>query len=138
MGIDAPELYQYHVNTNTESEQFDVEIQTDQFAGDDEEDEQIDEEYLADWLDFIFPKLSQALDNNIRNDHFANYEVWTFQADETIKTLYGLKTNYEFSNQVSPEDAEDDESAQFQDYENDDDEYGGWGELPAWKGSRST
>ena len=75
VGIDAPELYQYHVNTNTESEQFDVEIQTDQFAGDDEEDEQIDEEYLADWLDFIFPKLSQALDNNIRNDHFANYEV---------------------------------------------------------------
>lgn len=61
-------------------------------------------------MDFIYPKLSSALDKNIRNDHFANYEVRAFQADETIKTLYGLKTNYEFSNQVAGEDIDDDES----------------------------
>ena len=71
----------------TELEQEDEEVQT-ELPGkklneydeeeEPEEEQKVDEEHLASWLESIFPRLSDMLNQNSASRAFDNYEVqWT-------------------------------------------------------------
>jgi hypothetical protein len=107
MAIDAPPIYEYDVQTNTDYEFTEREIQTNPMimqAEDDEdfdpEDEQFDQN-LFDFLNSVYPKLSFMLESNLKNNAtFELFEKVVADSSKDIWTLYGLKTNFEFIEQT--------------------------------------
>lgn len=107
MGIDAPPIYEYDVQTNTEHEFIEQEIQTNPImihAQDDEDFDPSDEQFdqtLFDFLNSVYPRLSYMLETNIKNNAtFELYEKVFNDSSKDIWTLYGLKTNFEFIEQT--------------------------------------
>jgi hypothetical protein len=111
-------LYYADVETNTKHKRVDVEIQVDKHINiaaigdnDDEgyydEDERIaqklmqpkvefDEEALCNWLNTIYPKVSQILEMNFKAKTFDNYEVFWEDERAQIDLWHKLTTDYDF------------------------------------------
>ena len=51
---------------------------------------------LAEWLDKMYPKVKQALDANLEQRAFDNYEVKWEEEREDINELHILRTNFNF------------------------------------------
>ena len=111
-------LYYADAETNTKSKKKDVEIQVDKLInigalGDNEEegyydeDERIaqkliqpkvefDEEALCNWLQSIYPKVSQILEMNNKSKTFDTYEVFWEEERGEIELWHKLSTNFDF------------------------------------------
>ena len=51
---------------------------------------------LATWLENIYPKMKQALDANLEQRAFDNYQVMWEEEREDINELHVLQTNFDF------------------------------------------
>lgn len=118
--IETDELYECDVQTYTENEQIDRDTQTDIIETHAGEDVEVNEEYLGHWLESIYPKVANILENNTTDKVFANYEVKINDMFDTNKLLHELQTNFEFIDHGNIDDDDeqtvDDIADQFADY----------------------
>ena len=124
--IETDELYECNVQTNTEYEQVTMETQTDFRENYPDNDKEIDQEYLGNWLESIYPRISNILEMNASSKAFDLYE-WKDSSLLQANTLqYTLTTNFVFSpSGLEDEDEEAvDDSGSFQEYQDDIDEWG--------------
>lgn len=115
------------MQTNTDYEQITKETQTDVRENYKQNQVQIDQEYLGNWLEALYPKISNILEMNASSKAFDLYE-WKDSSFLQSNTLqYTLTTNFEFSTSGLDEDEEEgavDDSGSFQEYQDDIDEWG--------------
>ena len=124
--IETDELYEWNVQTNTDYEQITKETQTDVRENYDNESREVDEERLGNWLESIYPRVSNILEMNSSSKAFDLYE-WKDNSFLQSNTLqYTLTTNFEFSTAGLDDDEEEavDDSGSFQEYQDDIDEWG--------------
>lgn len=124
--IETDELYECNVQTNTDYEQFHIDTQTDIMEQDDGSDAHVDVEYLGNWLESIYPRLANILEQNVTSRAFDHYEKKASDTLEANSLLYTLTTTFEFTDAGAGEDEEEggDETGSFQEYQDDIDEWG--------------
>ena len=57
---------------------------------------EFDMDELARWLENIYPKMKTALDANLEQRAFDNYQVMWEEEREDINELHVLQTNFDF------------------------------------------
>lgn len=109
VGIETDELYECHVETNTEYEMVDRAYQTEDFGAQPEYDEEGN----------IIPGTERGVGTS--TIPLPNFEIGMSDIFDNNKMLYNLKTDFEFKDQGTTEDDETEETAddiadQFADY----------------------
>jgi hypothetical protein len=124
--IQTEELYECNVQTNTDREQYDVDTQTDILDQKEIKQLNIDLENLGNWLESIYPKVANILEQNATSRTFDNYELKSNNILEANVMLHKLTTTFEFTDAGIGEDEEDggEETGTFQEYQDDIDEWG--------------
>ena len=124
--IETDELFECHVQTNTENEKYDEETQTDILQIEEGKEANIDTEYLGNWLEHIYPRVANILEQNASGRTFDNYEIKTNDTLEANKLLHTLTTTFEFTDPGIGEDDEEggEDTSSFQQYQDDIDEWG--------------
>jgi hypothetical protein len=106
---------------------YDEEVQTDSHANEEEDKVDYDEEYLGQWLESIYPRLSNILQQNAASKAFDIYDIQYEDSSEGIQLLYNLKTDFKFSESANNEEGDEtDITGSFQDYQ---DEIDDWGDM---------
>ena len=121
MDIETEPLYEAAVGTNTDQETVDMDTQTD--VTNDvavHDDMPLNEEALAMFLESVYPRVANALEQPVSNKVFENYEVKISDMFDTSKLLHTLTTNFQMTMLNDDEEEEyqtnDDFSDQFDDY----------------------
>ena len=83
-------------------------------------------EHLGNWLEGIYPKVANILEQNATSRTFDNYELKSNNTLEANVMLHKLTTTFEFTDAGIGEDEEDggEETGTFQEYQDDIDEWG--------------
>lgn len=95
-------------------------------VGADQEEAQVDYEKLGDWLESIYPRLSNILEMNASSRTFDNYEIKNNNTLEANTLQHTLTTTFEFTDPGAGEDEDEggDETGSFQEYQDDMDDWG--------------
>lgn len=127
VGMETEELYECNVQTNTDYEVFNVETQTDITEQTEEQEPHVDYEHLGNWLESVYPRLSNILEQNLNSKTFNLYQVNYGDTMEANTLQYTLTTTFEFTDPGAGEDEEEtagDETGSFQEYQDEIDEWG--------------
>lgn len=124
--IGTDDVYELDEETNTVNRKKNIETQTDIYEQEDEKETEVDYEHLGNWLESIYPRLSNILEQSESSRAFEHYELKQEDTLEANSLQYTLTTTFEFTDAGTGEDEEDggDDTGSFQEYQDDIDDWG--------------
>jgi WD40 repeat protein len=125
--IETDDLYEANVQTNTDHDTVSQEVQVDGTSLQTDQPE-VDLERLSNFLDSVYPRLSNILEMNAGSRAFEHYEIQSSDLYEANTLQHTLTTTFEFTDPGIGEDDEDqggDDTGSFQEYQDDIDEWSG-------------
>lgn len=125
--IETQEIYEIDEETNTYNRKVERDTQTDIFEQKKAGVADVNAEELGNWLEAIYPRLANILEQNSNSRTFDNYEVKNEDTFEANTLQYTLTTTFEFTDLGTGDDDEEtggDDTGSFQEYQDDIDEWG--------------